>query len=158
MYFICCLSGCGMGPTTFFKILIEQMWGVGCVFTVSCPAFLAWSVVANLPNNGVLLHLQNLICKDYFIWIAILGLASVPCRSFRKFWVLLLLDLGTENGPSVHMKLHSTLTTVAFLWANLKLGVCVLMDVHSLRGCEMVGWVSKKSGCLLFPVIVMSIN
>ena len=27
-----------------------------------------------------------------------------------------------------------------------------------LRGCEIVGWVSEKSGCLLFPVIVMSIH
>ena len=72
--------------------------------------------------------------------------------------MLLLLDLGTEDGPSVRTKLCSTLTTVAFLQANLKLGVCVLMDVHGLRGCEIVGWVSEKSGCLLFPVIVMNIN
>ena len=56
--------------------------------------------------------------------------------------MLLLLDLGTEDGPSVHTKLHSTLTTVAFLQANLKLGVCVLMDVHGVHGCEIVGWVS----------------
>ena len=48
--------------------------------------------------------------------------------------MLLLLDLGTEDGPSVRTKLCSTLTTVAFLQANLKLGVCVLMDVHGLRG------------------------
>ena len=72
--------------------------------------------------------------------------------------MLLLLDLGTEDGPSVHTKLHSTLTTVVFLQASLKLGVRVLMDVHGLRGCEIVGWVSEKSGCLLFPVIVMDIN
>ena len=72
--------------------------------------------------------------------------------------MLLLLDLGTEDGPSVRTKLRSTLTTVAFLQANLKLGVHVLMDVHGLRGCEIVGWVSEKSGCLLFPVIVMNIN
>ena len=72
--------------------------------------------------------------------------------------MLLLLDLGTEDGPSVRTKLHSTLTTVVFLQANLKLGVHVLMDVHGLCGCEIVGWVSEKSGCLLFPVIVMSIN
>ena len=79
-------------------------------------------------------------------------------QKFSEFWVLLLLDLGTEDGPSVHTKLCSTLTTVAFLQTNLKLGVHVLMDVHGLHGCEIVGWVSEKSGCLLFPVIVMSIN
>ena len=72
--------------------------------------------------------------------------------------MLLLLDLMTEDGSSVCTKLRSTFTTVAFLQANLKLGVCVLMDVHGLRGCEIVGWVSEKSGCLLFPVIVMNIN
>ena len=40
-------------------------------------------------------------------------------QKFREFWVLLLLDLGTEDGPSVHTKLHSTLTTVALLQTNL---------------------------------------
>ena len=34
----------------------------------------------------------------------------------------------------------------------------VLMSFYGLCGCEIVGWVSEKSGCLLFPVIVMSIN
>ena len=34
----------------------------------------------------------------------------------------------------------------------------VLMSLHGLRGFEIVGWVSEKSQCLLFPVIVMSIN
>ena len=72
--------------------------------------------------------------------------------------MLLLLDLGTEDGPSVCTKLRSTLTTVAFLQANLKLGVRVLIDVYSLHDCEIVGWVSEKSGCLWFPVIVMSMN
>ena len=72
--------------------------------------------------------------------------------------MLLLLDLGTEDGPSVRTKLHSTLTTVAFLQANLKLGLHGSDESYGLRGCEIVGWVSKKSGCLLFPVIVMSIN
>ena len=38
--------------------------------------------------------------------------------------MLLLLGLGTEDGPSVRTILCSTLTTVAFLQANLKLGVC----------------------------------
>ena len=34
--------------------------------------------------------------------------------------MLLLLGLGTEDGPSVHTKLCSTLTTVAFLQTNLR--------------------------------------
>ena len=34
----------------------------------------------------------------------------------------------------------------------------VLMSVQGLHGCEIVEWVSEKSGCLFFPVIVMSIN
>ena len=72
--------------------------------------------------------------------------------------MLLLLDLGTEDGPSVHTKLHSTLTTVAFLQANLKLGVHGSDESYSLHGCEIVGCVSEKSGCLWFPVIVMNIN
>ena len=72
--------------------------------------------------------------------------------------MLLLLDLGTEDGPSVRTKLRSTLTTVAFLQANLKLGVHSYDESYGLRGCEIVGWVSEKSGCLWFPVIVMSIN
>ena len=72
--------------------------------------------------------------------------------------MLLLLDLGTEDGPSVHTKLHSTLTTVAFLQANLKLGLCGSDESYGLRGCEIVGWISEKSGCLWFPVIVLSIN
>ena len=72
--------------------------------------------------------------------------------------MLLLLDLGTEDGPSVCTKLHSTLTTVAFLQANLKLGVRGSDESYGLHGCEIVGWVSEKSGCLWFPVIVMSIN
>ena len=72
--------------------------------------------------------------------------------------MLLLLDLGTEDGPSVRTKLHSTLTTVAFLQANLKLGVHGSDESYGLHGCEIVGWVSEKSGCLWFPVIVMSIN
>ena len=40
-------------------------------------------------------------------------------QKFREFWVLLLLDLGTEDGPSVRTQLRSTLTTVVFLQTNL---------------------------------------
>ena len=32
------------------------------------------------------------------------------------------------------------------------------MDAHGLRGYEVFEWVSDESGCLLFPVMVMSIN
>ena len=72
--------------------------------------------------------------------------------------MLLLLGLGTEDRPSVHTKLCSTLTTVAFLQANLKLGVHGSDESYGLRGCELVGWISEKSRCLWFPVIVMGIN
>ena len=50
---------------------------------LQCPVhlFLAWSVVANLPNNGVSLYLQNSIGKGYFIQFGVLGLVSVPCRN-----------------------------------------------------------------------------
>ena len=43
MYFICCLSGCGVGARNLLKFF-EQLQGVGCVFAVSCPAFsdLVW--------------------------------------------------------------------------------------------------------------------
>ena len=74
-------------------------------------------------------------------------------QKFWEVWVLLLLDLGTEDGPSVRTKLRSTLTTVVFLQANLELGVRVLMDVHGLRGCGIVDGFSEKSGCLRFPVL-----
>ena len=72
--------------------------------------------------------------------------------------MLLLLDLGTEDEPSVCTKLCSTLTTVVFLQANLKLGVHGSDESYSLHGCEIVRWVSEKSGFLWFPIIVMSIN
>ena len=72
--------------------------------------------------------------------------------------MLLLVGLGTEDGPSVHTKLRSTLTTVVFLQTNLKLGVRGSDESYGFRGCEIVGWVSEKSECRLFPVIVMSIN
>ena len=56
--------------------------------------------------------------------------------------MLLLLDLETEDGPLVRTKLRSTLTTVAFLQANLKLGVRGSDESYGLRGCEIVGWLS----------------
>ena len=40
MYFICCLSGCGMSPQPF-KILLNNCKGL-VVFAVSCPVF-PWS-------------------------------------------------------------------------------------------------------------------
>ena len=61
-------------------------------------------------------------------------------------------------GPQSVQNLRSTLTTVAFLQSNLNLGVHGFDESSRLRGCEIVGWVSEKSQCLLFPVIVMSIN
>ena len=122
MYFICCLADCGPIPQPF-KILLYNREGWLCVCGVLYSFPFVWSVVVYLPNGGVYLPLKNPIYKVYFICYVVLGLASVPCRSFRGFWVLLLLDLGTEDGPSVCIKLRSTLTTVAFLQSNLNLGV-----------------------------------
>ena len=34
----------------------------------------------------------------------------------------------------------------------------VLMNFYNLHGCEIVEWVSKKSGCLWFPAKMMSTN
>ena len=102
------------------------------------------------------------VCKNHLIKINPFDLPSrigiCILQKFRKFLVLLLLDLGTEDGPSVHTKLCSTLTTVAFLQTNLKLDVFGADESYGLCGCEIVGWVSEKSGCPWFPVIVMSIN
>ena len=61
--------------------------------------FLAWSVVVNLPNNGVSLHLQNLVDLNYFICFAILWLASVPYRCLENFWGADVLIWGLRMGP-----------------------------------------------------------
>ena len=41
----------------------------GLVLCLQCPVhlFLAWSMLANPPNNGVSLYLQNSICKGYLV-------------------------------------------------------------------------------------------
>ena len=75
--------------------------------------FLDWSVVVKHPNNGVLLHLQKSFDINYFTVFVEPWLASVPCKYLGNFWMALLLDLGTEDGPSVYTKIRSTLTTVA---------------------------------------------
>ena len=54
MYFICCLSGCGVGSAT----ATTTTRGWLCYLQYLAQLFLAWSVVVNLPNNGVSLHLQ----------------------------------------------------------------------------------------------------
>ena len=66
--------------------------------------------------------------------------------------------MGTEDGPSVLTKIRSTLYYCKCLRTNLGLGVCGFDEFYDLRGCEIVGWVSEKSGCLWFPAKMMSIN
>ena len=79
------------------------------MFTVSCQLSLAWSVVVNLPNNGVLLHLQNLVDLKYFIRFVVLWLASVLCRCLGKYTGANVLILGLRMGPQSMKKLRSTL-------------------------------------------------
>ena len=66
MYFICCLSGCGVGARNLLKFLNNHEGLVVCL-QYPVQLFLAWSVVVNLPNNGVSLLLQNLVDLNYFI-------------------------------------------------------------------------------------------
>ena len=56
-----------MGPATFLKFKLNNREGL--VVCLQCPVhlFLAWSMVANLPNNGVSLYLQSSIGKGYLI-------------------------------------------------------------------------------------------
>ena len=44
MYFICCLSGCGVGACNLIKIYDYNHTGLVVLFAVSCPAFsdLVW--------------------------------------------------------------------------------------------------------------------
>ena len=44
------------------------------------------------------------------------------------------------------------------LMTNLGVGVHGFVEFYNLHGCEIVGWVSEKSGCLWFPAKMMSIN
>ena len=64
--------------------------------------------------------------------------------------------LGTEDGPSVLSKLCSTCTTVPYYLLNAK--VHGFDESCNFRGCEIVGWVSEKSGCFWLPGKMMSIN
>ena len=41
---------------------------------------------------------------------------------------------------------------------NFGLGVHGFDGLYDLRGCEIVGQVSEKSGCLRFPAKLMNIN
>ena len=58
MYFICCLSGCGVRANNLLKFLNNRE-GLFVCLQYPVQLFLAWSVVVNLPNNGVSLSLQN---------------------------------------------------------------------------------------------------
>ena len=104
----------------------EQPQGVGYVFAVSCPALSGlfcggwsskqWCLSASAKFE--IIKLYSLFCMNCHPRVGICILQKFR-EFFFFFWVLLLLDLGTEDGPSVCTKLHSTLTTVAFLQTNL---------------------------------------
>ena len=59
MYFICCLSGCGVGAHNLIKFMITTAWGWLCYLQYPAQLSLTWSGEVNLPNNGVSLYLQN---------------------------------------------------------------------------------------------------
>ena len=98
MYFICCLSGCGVGARNLLKFLNNREGLVVCL-QYPVQLSLAWSVVVNLPNNGVSLCLQNLVDLNYFIRFVVLWLASVLCRCLEKYWGVNILIWGLRMGP-----------------------------------------------------------
>ena len=59
MYFICCLSGCGVGARNLIKFMITTARGWLCYLQYPAQLSLTWSGEVNLPNNGVSLCLQN---------------------------------------------------------------------------------------------------
>ena len=75
---------------------------------------------------------------------------------FGEYWGVNIFVWWTEDGPSVLAKLHSTCTTVPNYL--LKVKVHGFDESCNSHGCEIVGWVSGKSGCLWFPGKMMSIN
>ena len=85
----------------------------------------------------------------------VLWLASVLSRCLENIGVLIFV-LRTEDGPSVLSKLRSTCTTAPYYL--LKVKVCGFDEFCNFYGCEMVVWVSEKSGCPLFPGKMTSIN
>ena len=117
MYFISYLSGCGLILQPL-KILLYNQEGWLCVCGVLSSFPFALSIVVNLPNSGVYLSLKSPIYKVYFICYNVLKLAPVSCKLWQIF-VSLPLNLGTEDGPLVHTKLHSSLAIVASLKTNL---------------------------------------
>ena len=67
---------------------------------------------------------------------------------FGKYW-----------GANVFFKnFAQPCTTACALGLTSMVGVCGFDEFYDLHGCEIVGWVSKKSGCLWFPGKMMSIN
>ena len=85
----------------------------------------------------------------------VLWSASVLSRCLGNIGVLIFV-LGTEDGPSVLSKLCSTCTAMPYYL--LKVKVHGFDEFCNFCGCEMVGWVSEKSGCPLFPGKITSIN
>ena len=71
MYFICCLSGCGVGAHNLLKFF-EQPRGVGCVLAVSCPAFF-WPGLWWLIFQTMVFHH---ICNNHLIKINSFDLPS----------------------------------------------------------------------------------
>ena len=84
-----------------------------------------------------------------------LWLASALSRCLENIGVLIFV-FGTEDGPSVLSKLRSTCTTVPYYL--LKVKVHGFDESCNFCGCEIVRWVSEKSGCFLFPGKITSIN
>ena len=86
----------------------------------------------------------------------VLWLVSVLDRCLLNIGVLIYLFGGLRMGPQSLQNLHSTCTTVPYYL--LKVKVRGFDESCKSRGCEIVGWVSGKSGCLWFPGKILSIN
>ena len=85
-----------------------------------------------------------------------LSLVSVLDRCLLNIGVLIYLFGGLRMGLQSMQNLHSTCTTVPYYL--LKVKMCGFDESCNSCGCEIVGWVSGKSGCLWFPGKIMSIN
>ena len=84
MYFICCLSGCGVGARNLLKFMITTARGWLCYLQYPIQLSVNWSWEVNHPNKGVSLCLQNWVELNFYIRFAVLWLASVLSRCLEK--------------------------------------------------------------------------
>ena len=155
MYFICCLSGCGVVARNLLKILNNREGLVVCL-QYPCPAFSGLVCAGQSSKQWCITVSAKSSWIKLFHWIcgAVVGICTL--QMFRKFWVLLFWfrDWGWALSPfknSLNLDYRSNLMT------NLIVGVRGFDEFHGLHGCEIVGWVSGESGCLWFPTGMKSL-